>query len=199
MKRVIEYLATSIVAGLIILAPIYLSSLFILKAMRAVAGVVRPLAELLPHRMPAEPLLSLLLVMFLCFITGAAIRTSSGRAARERLEKSFLERIPGYALFRSLTHQLAGSHEERVWKPCLAEIEQALVPAFIIEVLEDRSFTVFVPSAPAPISGSVYILAPERVHPIDVSFTTAIRAISRWGSGSRELVAAMKDQQKKAA
>jgi|SRR5688572_1208768 len=194
MKNVAKYLVTSVVAGLLILAPIYLSSILVLKAMQAVTGLVRPFAKLLPAWLPAEHLLSLLLVLLVCFIIGAAVRTPSGRAARERIEKSFFERIPGYALFRSFTQQLAGSREENVWKPCLVEIEDALVPAFIIEVLDDGRFTVFVPSAPTPLSGSVYILAPERVHVVDVPFTIAIKAISRWGSGSKELVAAMKDQ-----
>jgi uncharacterized membrane protein len=197
MKSVSKYLVTSIVAGLIILAPIYLSVLLLLRAMQAVTSLVQPFASLLPDWIPAEHLLSLLLVLFLCFIIGVVVRTSSGRAARERIEKSFFERIPGYALFRSLTQQLAGSGEENVWKPCLVEIEDALVPAFIIEALDDGRFTVFVPSAPTPVSGSVYILAPERVHAVDVPFTNAIKALSRWGSGSKELVAAMKD--KKAA
>ena len=197
MKSLSKYLVTSILAGLIILAPIYLSVLLLLRAMQAVTSLVKPFASLLPDWVPAEHLLSLLLVLFLCFIIGAAVRTSSGRAARERIEKSFFERIPGYALFRSLTQQLAGSGEENVWKPCLVEIEDALVPAFIIEALDDGRFTVFVPSAPTPVSGSVYILAPERVHAVDVPFTNAIKALSRWGSGSKELVAAMKD--KKAA
>jgi uncharacterized membrane protein len=119
------------------------------------------------------------------------VRTPAGRAARERIEKSLFERIPGYALFRSLTQQLAGSREEQVWKPALAEIEEALVPAFIIEEFDDGRFTVFVPSAPTPLSGSIYILTPERVHPVDIPFTHAIRALSRWGSGSKEFVEAM--------
>jgi hypothetical protein len=37
----------------------------------------------------------------------------------------------------------------------------------------------------------VYILGPERVHVIDVPFTQAIRSVSRWGAGSKELIAAM--------
>jgi hypothetical protein len=45
-----------------------------------------------------------------------------------------------------------------VWKPALAEIEEALVPAFIIEELEDGRFTVFVPSGATPFAGAVYIL-----------------------------------------
>jgi len=50
---------------------------------------------------------------------------------------------------------------------------------------------VFVPSIPTPFAGAVYVLARERVHPVDVPFTDAIKVISRWGSGASVLVAAM--------
>jgi uncharacterized membrane protein len=149
---------------------------------------------LFPEWFPAEDVLSLLLVLFVCFLIGVAVRTPAGRAVRERIEKALFERIPGYALFRSLTQQLAGESRENVWKPALAEIEDALVPAFIIEELEDGRFTVFVPSVPTPLAGAVYILSRERVHPLNVSFTQAIQAVSRWGSGSKVLVAAMKTE-----
>jgi len=194
MKSPSKYLVTSIASGALIVAPIYLSLLILFRAMQAVTGVVQPFVKLLPEWLPAERLLSLLLVLLVCFIIGAAVRTTAGRAARERFEKSVFERIPGYALFRSLTQQLAGTSQENVWKPALAEIEDALVPAFIIEVFDDGRHTVFVPAAPTPLSGSVYILTSERVHPIDVPFTSVIKSLSRWGSGSKELVAAMKDQ-----
>ena len=65
---------------------------------------------------------------------------------------AFFERIPGYALLRSLTQQLAGQGKENVWKPAMVEIEEALVPAFIIEVHDDGRFTVFVPSVPTPLA-----------------------------------------------
>ena len=194
MKRVSEFLLSSLAGGLVILTPIYLSLLLLLKAMQAVAGLVRPIAKLLPAWLPAEHILSLLFVLIICFLIGVAVRSPAGRAARERIEKTLFERIPGYTLFRSLTQQLAGNREEQVWRPALAEIEEALVPAFIIEEFEDGRFTVFVPAAPTPFSGSIYVLTPERVHPVDVPFTHAIRLLSRWGSGSKELVAAMKSQ-----
>lgn len=116
-----------------------------------------------------------------------------GRPIRERIERSFFERIPGYALFKSLTQQMAGASHENVWKPALAEIEEALVPAFI-EELEDRRFTVFVPSVPTPLAGTVSVLTRERVHPLNAPFTASIKAISRWGSGTKDLVAAMETQ-----
>ena len=43
----------------------------------------------------------------------------------------------------------------------------------------------------------VYILTAERVHPLDVPFTQAIKAISRWGSGSKDLLAAMQSGESK--
>src|SRR5262247_689634 len=192
MKQFIEFILKAFVTGLLIVVPIYLSVLLLLKAMNSVAGIARPFANLLPEWLPAEHTLSLLLVLFVCFLIGVAVRTPAGHTIQERIEKSFFERMPGYALFRSLTQRLAGKDEENVWKPALAEIEEALVPAFIIEELADGRFTVFVPSVPTPFAGAVYILTPERVHPLDVPFTQAIKSVSRWGSGSKELVAAMK-------
>jgi uncharacterized membrane protein len=191
MKHVWEFLKNTLVGGLLVVVPIYLTALLLLKAMQSVAGLVRPLAMLLPPSLPAENILSLLLVLSLCFLIGLAVRAPLGRAMRERLEKSLFERLPGYALIRSLTQRLAGEDRENVWQPALVEIEEALVPAFIIEELEDGSFTVFVPSIPTPLAGAVYVLSRERVHPLDVPFTQAIQTVSRWGSGSKELVAAM--------
>ena len=117
--------------------------------------------------------LSLLLVLVGCFLIGAALRTRVGYGLWNRVEKAFFERIPGYALIRSLTQRLAGEDREAAWKPALVEVEEALVPAFIIEELGDGRFTVFVPSIPTPLAGAVYILTAERVHPLNVPFTQA--------------------------
>ena len=194
MKKFCEFAGSAFLSGLLIVVPIYLSILLLLKAMQSVVGFVRPLAMLVPAWFPAERALSLLLVLIVCFLIGVAVRTPAGRAIRERIEESLFERIPGYALLRSLTQRIAGKDEERAWKPALVEIEEALVPAFIIEELDDGRFTVFVPSVPTPFAGAVYVLAPERVHPLDVPFTQVLQTVSRWGSGSKELVAAMETE-----
>jgi uncharacterized membrane protein len=191
MKYAWAFVKNTVVGGLLIVVPLYLAVLLLLKAMKSVMGLVRPFAQLLPTWLPADNILSLLLVLILCFLIGLAVRAPLGRALRERLEQSLFERIPGYALFRSLTQRLAGESRENVWQPALAEIEDALVPAFIIEEFEDGRFTVFVPSIPTPLAGAVYVLSQDRVHPLDVPFTQAIQTVSRWGSGAKELVAAM--------
>jgi len=191
MKFAREFLVTTLVGGLLIVLPIYLTVLVLLKGMQSLAALVRPLAMLLPAWLPAENLLSLALVLVVCFLIGVAVRTRVGVILRQWMDRAVFERLPGYGLFRSLTQRLAGEGRENVWKPALVEIEEALVPAFIIEEVADDRFTVFVPSVPTPLAGAVYILSRERVHPLDVSLTQAIKSISRWGSGSKDLVAAM--------
>ena len=190
MKKSLLFAAKAILSGFLVIIPIYLAGLLLLKGMKTVGTLMRPFASLLPDWLPAEGFLSLLLVLFICFLIGVGIRTAAGRSVRERIEKSFFERIPGYALFRSLTQQLAADSREKVWKPALAEIEDALVPAFIIEEFKDE-YTIFVPSVPTPLAGAVYILDRKRVHPLDVPFTQALQVVSRWGSGAQGLRLAM--------
>lgn len=193
MKKSLLFIAKAVVGGFLVIVPIYLAVLLLLKAMKTIGTLVRPLMMLMPEYLPAEGALSLLLVLLICFLIGVAILTPSGRAARERIEKSFFERIPGYALFKSLTQQIAADSREKVWKPALVEIEEALVPAFIIEELKE-GYTVFVPSVPTPLAGAIYILDRKRVHLLDVPFTQAIKVVSRWGSGAEDLLLAMNRQ-----
>jgi len=198
MKVIRQFLANALVGGLLVVLPIYLAVLVLLKGAQSASTLIRPFTKLVPAWLPAENVLSLALVLTVCFLIGVGVRTRLGKTLRERMEKSLFERLPGYALFRSLTQRLTGEGQENVWKPALVEIEEALVPAFIIEEFEDGRFTVFVPSVPTPLAGAVYILTGDRVHPLDVPFTQAIQSISRWGSGSKDLVASMARSQNRA-
>jgi uncharacterized membrane protein len=193
MKKHAEFVLRRSFTGLLVIAPIYLAGLLLLKVASSLIGLVQPISKVLPEWMPGPGNLSLLLLLIICFVVGLAVSTSMGRSTWERMEHALFQKIPGYALFRSMTQQMAGSTQETAWKPALVEIEEALVPAFIIERLEDGRFTVFVPSIPTPLAGAVYVLTANRVHPIDVPFTQALKAVSQWGSGCGDLVAAMRD------
>ena len=151
--------------------------LLLLKGMKTVGNLVRPFANLLPEWLPAEDLLSLLLVLAICVLIGASIDTETGKRARNWLETNVFERIPGYALLRSLAYQVAGGRRESTWKPALMQTDEALVPAFIIERLDDGRYTLFVPSIPTPFAGAVYVLDAERVHPVNVPFTDAVSVV----------------------
>ena len=191
MKQAMRAVWKALIRGLLIVVPVYLAILLLLKGMKSVANLVQPFTALLPDWVPAEQLLSLLLVLAICAVIGATVGTRIGRGARDWLERSVFARIPGYGVIRSLTRQMSGTSRENTWTAALVEIEDALVPGFIIEEFEDGRYTVFVPSIPTPFAGAVYVLDRQRVHPVDVPFTDAIRVVSRWGSGAKNLVAAM--------
>lgn len=191
MKSSLQFTTKALLSGFLTVVPIYLAVLLLLKGMQSVAKLVHPVTLLVPDWLPGETILSLLLVLVICFLIGAAVLTRTGRVVRQRIETSFLQRIPGYSVIRSLTQQLAGESRDNAWKPALAEIEDALVPAFIIEEFEDGRYTVFVPSIPTPLAGAIYILEAKRVHPVDVPFAQALQVVSKWGSGAKALDSAM--------
>lgn len=191
------FFAKALITGVLVVVPLYLAILLLMKAAGSLLGIVKPIAKLLPAWLPAANILAIALVLVVCFLVGAALLTRIGRSFRAWLNSAVLERIPGYELIRGLGERMAGlrsGDDANNWKPALVEIEDALVPAFIVERLDDGSFTVFVPSAPTPFAGAIYVLAASRVHPVDVPFTEALKAISHWGQGIGALVAARQDR-----
>jgi uncharacterized membrane protein len=70
----------------------------------------------------------------------------------------------------------------------LAMIEDAWVPAFIVERHRSGLLTVFVPSVPTPAAGTVYLLEEARVRRLDVPVTAMVPVIMALGAGLRELL-----------
>jgi uncharacterized membrane protein len=182
----------TILAGLLVLAPIFLTGLLVTKGFEAVAGVVKPLRALLPHWIPNEEALSLLVLLMLCFLVGLALRTGLGRWIQQTLESNLLRRIPGYTQIRDLALQVAGDTQQKAWKPALVQFDDGLVQAFLVEECDEQLVTVFVPAIPSILTGDVFIMDRKRVHMLDIPFATAIKSISHWGAGSKDWIAAYK-------
>jgi len=192
MRGLAEFTKTTLIGGVLVILPIYVSVLLLLKTLAGVVALISPVTAQLPAGTQLRQLVAALIVLAACFVAGLVVRTAPGMRAKNALETYLLERIPGYTLVRGLAGRVAGRDDTEVFAVALAEIEEALVPAFIVERHEDGRYTVFVPSVPTPAAGAVYILPPERVHLVDVPFTQAVAVISQWGAGSSRLVAAIK-------
>src|SRR4029079_10539402 len=134
MKYLREFVMSTLVGGVLIVVPVYLAVLLLLKGMKSVGGLVRPIAALLPAWIPAEGLFALLLVLGVCFLVGVAVRTRTGRVVREKMEVAFFGRLPGYGLIRGLTQRLAGDSEGTEGTPAPGENQGALVPGVINQV-----------------------------------------------------------------
>jgi uncharacterized membrane protein len=192
MKRLTEFVKMTLIGGVLVVLPIWVTVLLLLKAINGALSVLRPIAKMLPQGVVHEDLVALALLLVICFVTGVMIRTQPVQRLGQWLERRVLEKMPGYTLVRGMTRQLAGTDEETTFQPALVELEDALVPAFIVEKLADGQFTVFVSSSPTPMAGTVYILRPERVHPVEVPLAKAMVSITQWGAGSGKWLAAMR-------
>ena len=187
MKGVAELTKTTLIGGVLIVLPIYLSILLLAKTLSAIVTLLSPVTAAIPAGVQFRQVIAVLIVLAVCFVAGIVVRTGPGLRAKHALERSVLEKIPGYSLVRGLAHRVSGEEGEGAFRPALVEIEDALAPAFIIEELNDGRYTVLIPSVPTPAAGSLLIMQRERVHPLDVPFTQAVKVISKWGAGAGEL------------
>lgn len=192
MRTLAEFTKTTLIGGVLIILPIYVAILLLAKTVKGLLGLLAPVASQLPAGVEFRQTIAIVLLIAVCFIIGLVVRTRPGLSAKNAFERAVLEKLPGYTFVRGLAKRLAGRSEEQTLQPALVEIEDALVPALIVEELDDGSYTVLVPSAPTPMAGSIYILPRDRVHPVDIPFTKAIAVFSKWGTGAGEFVQAMK-------
>jgi uncharacterized membrane protein len=184
MKSLAELIKTTLIGGLLVVLPIYLSVLLLAKTVGGLLSLLSPVTAAIPADARFRQVIAILIMIAICLVVGLLVRTTLGRRVKTAFERSVLEKIPGYTLLRGLTKRVSGDQSDVAFRPALVELEDALSPAFIIEELEDGRYTVLVPSVPTPAAGALFILPRERVHPVDVPFTQAVKVISKWGLGA---------------
>ena len=192
MRSLVEFMKTTLIGGVLVLLPVYVSILLVLKTLAGVIALFAPLTAQIPASVQFREVTAILVFIAACFVAGLLVRTGPGRRGINALEDHVLEKIPGYTLLRGLFSRVGGreSGSDESFQPALVELEDALVPALIIEELDDGRFTVLVPSVPTPVAGAIYVLPAERVHPVEVPLRELLHVYSKWGEGTGALVAA---------
>jgi uncharacterized membrane protein len=195
MKALAEFTRTTLIGGILVLLPVYLAVLLLMKALAAVMALVAPVTAQVPAGAEFRQLIAIVIILAACFIAGLVVRTGPGGRGIEKLQRRLLEKIPGYQLLRSVISRLSGDETSTAFEPALVELEDALVPALIVEELPDGQFVVLVPSVPTPVSGALYVLPAARVQRIGVPLTQLMKVYSKFGEGAGDLVAAMRTRQ----
>jgi uncharacterized membrane protein len=178
-------LRRALLDGALVVLPIGAIVLLVLGIVIKVQQAADPLAGHVVH--PAIVAVASLLLA--CAVVGVLVRSAAGRWTRRALERLLFERIPGYRLVKAFAAD--GPLTEgrgRPLRPALAEIEEGQCPALVIDEFADGRLVVFVPGSPAPMSGAIYIFAPEKVTLLDTPLLPFLKAISSWGLGLREII-----------
>jgi uncharacterized membrane protein len=191
MQKILSFIKTTLLGGLLVVLPTWLTVLLLVKVLMKLEVFVKPVSSHLPQQAAHPQIIAILLFLALCFAVGAILRTAIGQQIELALEDKVLSHLPGYRTLRSVAQQMGDLEEDCGFKPALIEVEEALAPGFVVEEHADGRLTVFVPSVPTPAAGTLYIIDAARVHPVHVSVAKMFKCIAQWGTGSSDLLAAM--------
>ena len=195
-KRFQRFLRTTLIGGVVALAPLTLIILLFRWVINLIGRTLTPLVDTIlqdpdpnPYLKFAIYLLSVTAILLFFFIIGLIIRTRLFRFLN-RAEDRYLQKIPGYKLAKETVQQFFGKNRSFFKEVVLVDIFNtgALMTGFITDDQGDI-ISVFVPTGPNPTSGNIYHLKKERVNrttaPVDVGMKTIISC----GAGSAEVFA----------
>lgn len=192
-KRRFGFLKTTALGALLVVVPVGIVGFALWQVYDLAKLVVIPLFESLPIASAATRVMvilsALLATVLLCYFTGVVVRTRMGGALRRWIERRLLERIPGYAVIRSLAHQYLGHDDEQQFRPVTVDLygSGTRVIGFEIEEVDAETVAIFVPTVPAATVGRLQFVPRERVSPLSASMHTTLETLTMFGVGSSKL------------
>ncbi len=188
MKTISRFVGTTILGGALFLAPIVVLAVVLNKAYDFAQRALQPVAKLGPDRLASAPtataILAILVLALACFLAGLLARMLWAKRLVDELEGSVLSKIPGYEYLKQAGTSVLGVSESAEHPVVLAELGGAWRIGLQTDVVGKNLVAVFVPNAPNPLSGAVFLVAADRVRPAGVPLAAAMGALRRCGIGS---------------
>ena len=193
-KRFRNFLRTTLIGGIVALAPLTLIILLFRWVINVIGRTLTPLVETILNDAHPNPyfkfalyVISFAAILLFFFIIGLIIRTRLFRFL-DRAEDRYLMKIPGYKLVRETVQQFFGKKRSFFKEVVLVDIFNTgtLMTGFITDDQEDI-ITVFVPTGPNPTSGNIYHFPKERVLKTKASVEVGMKTIISCGAGSAEV------------
>ncbi len=194
MHKVKIFLRTTFVGGFLIVLPIVILLVVLNWMFETLTGYIRPITNLLIQTARVNEFVASFFAVFFIilvfFLVGLLVKTEMGKVSFEVFEQKFLSKIFGYKIIKETVLQIFGE-EKKVFK-AVALVKlfggDTLLTAFVTDEHSDGSYTVFVPSGPAPTAGFVYHVKKEQITIVDVPVDQALRTILSLGAGSKKLI-----------
>jgi len=190
MDHLGKFIRATLVGGLLVLFPLFGLVYFILFIGRLLTSTIKPFIGLLPGidsvSLPFANILSILVLILMCFLVGVFVKTRPGIALTSWLTR-VLEKIPLYIMLRRIGEILFDQEDPR-GTPVLVHLDNAKQIGFMIEQHGSEGVTVFFPSAPSPLGGSIMIVSPDKVEKLNVRAADVARVIGTFGAGTDALL-----------
>ena len=178
----------NITYGLIVLIPVAIIVLLLAKIVEVLEAVGKPLGLESMLSTAIAIAVGVLLLLALCFVVGALVRSRRMGLSFERIEAAVLSKVPGYDVLGSVLKGFADNQSR--FPPVLVQLfgPGTAVFGMIMDENEDGSLTVFVPASPALTVGVVHVVAPDRITRLEAGISDVTGCVSQWGIGSRKVL-----------
>ncbi len=193
MRRIWQFIITTVLGGAIFLLPIAATLVILVKAGKMAIDAAMPLAEKLPfpkgQAVLAIYVVGAMALVLVSFTAGVFARSVSVKGnIVSFLEGRVLNRFPPYVAIRKQTDRLAGMETNENLKPALVRVQNGWQIGFLVDAFNDGHVAVFIPGAPDPSSGVVQILSSDNVTPINISHGDVIACLEQSGRGLPNLL-----------
>jgi len=194
MHNLKTFLRTTLFGGFLIVLPIVILLMVLNWMFEAVTGYIRPITNLLIETTRINEFVAsffaLIFIILIFFLVGLFVKTEMGKLSIEFFEKKFLSKIFGYRIIKETVLQIFGEEKNLFKAVALVKLfgNETLMTAFVTDEHSDGSYTVFIPSGPAPTAGFVYHVKKEQITIIDIPVDQALRTILSLGGGSKKLI-----------
>lgn len=192
MNRLLRPFFTTLIGGVVFLLPLVVVLVVLGKGLALTTHAAQPLVAVLPDKSIGGVTLAsattLALLLLLCFGAGVLARAAVGRAFTASFEARLQALYPRYSVIKAMSQGLHGALGQRVLAPVLVSFDDMQQFGFDIERLADGRVVVFLPGAPDTWSGSVVLMAADRVQPLDIDSTALTKALRGLGLGAAALL-----------
>jgi uncharacterized membrane protein len=198
-KRFRNFLRTTLIGGVVALAPLTLIILMFRWVINVIGRNLTPLVDTIlqdpdpnPYYKFALYVLTFTAILIFFFIIGLVFRTRMSVFLKKAEDRYFIK-IPGYKLAKETVQQFFGKNKSFFKEVVLVDIFNSgvLMTGFITDN-QGEIITVFVPTGPNPTSGNIYHLPREKVLKTGASVDNGMKSIISCGAGSAEVFASLK-------
>lgn len=188
VRKVLGFVKTMILGGLLFLFPLVIVTAVVGKAFRLMLRVTEPFDDVIPADSVADVavvnLVAIGALLVGCFVAGLVAQSKIGRRVYRTADANLEGIIPGYAALKARLGSAVGEERRKAFKAVFVRFDDQGQIAFEVERLADGRVTVFLPGAPDPWSGAVLVVDADRVTPVDLEILPVSRTFKNLGRGT---------------
>ena len=197
MKKLQNFINTTLLGGFIVLLPLAIVALLAKSLVGVITNMLKPIAILIHNSLNVElpqlfySVIAFILVILLFFFLGLFVRTRIGKNIFESFEQRYLTKLPFYSVIKKTVQQFTGVKKMPFSEVVLVDAygSGVLMTGFLTDSNPELGiYTVFVPTAPNPTNGFIFHVQEHQIiHTPNIKTEDAMRSIIGMGVGSEKV------------